>query len=75
MGKLALDAIARRVAATGEPFRTFFDPTELAERLKRMGFKSVEDLGSEEINERYFKGRADGLRVGGRLGRLMSAQL
>jgi methyltransferase (TIGR00027 family) len=75
MGKLALDAIARRVAATGEPFRTFFDPTELTECLNRMGFKSVEDLGSEEINERYFKGRADGLRVGGRLGRLMSAQL
>jgi methyltransferase (TIGR00027 family) len=75
MGRLALDAISRRVAAAGEPFRTFFDPRSLSERLTTIGFHSVETLGATEINARYFKDRDDGLRVGGSLGRLMSAQI
>jgi methyltransferase (TIGR00027 family) len=75
MGRLALDAISRRVAAAGEPFRTFFDSRALSERLTTIGFHSVETLGVEEINARYFKDRDDGLRVGGSLGRLMCAQI
>ncbi|MGD0957345.1 MAG: class I SAM-dependent methyltransferase [Candidatus Acidiferrales bacterium] len=75
VGRMALDAIAKRVEQSGEPFRTFFDPGALIERLKRLGFHGVESLGSEEINARYFKNRADGLRVAGSLGRLMSAEL
>jgi methyltransferase (TIGR00027 family) len=75
LGRLALDAMSRRVAAAGEPFRTYFDPTTLAERLRGMGFHSIEDLGADEINSRYFKDRTDKLRVVGRLGRLMSAEL
>jgi len=72
---VALDAMMWRVAATGEPFRTFFEPAALAERLRGMGFKSIEDLGADEINSRYFKDRADKLRIMGQLGRLMSAEL
>jgi len=75
VGRLALAAISNRVAAAGEPFRTFFEPRALVERMKALGFRRVEDLGSEEINARYFRDRADGLRVGGSLGRLMSAEL
>jgi hypothetical protein len=40
-----------------------------------MGFHSVEDLGAEEINPRYFTDRADKLRVTGSIGHLMSAQV
>lgn len=75
LGRMALDTLSRRVEAAGEPFRTFLDPKALAERMKRIGFRSVEDLGADEINQRYFKDRADGLRVMGELGRLMSATL
>ncbi|MDR3720569.1 MAG: class I SAM-dependent methyltransferase [Candidatus Acidoferrales bacterium] len=75
LGRVALDAMMWRVAATGEPFRTFFEPAALAERLRGMGFKSIEDLGADEINSRYFKDRADKLRIMGQLGRLMSAEL
>ena len=64
----------QRVAAAGEPFRTFFDPAALAERLRAMGFHRLEDLGADEINARYFNNRTDELRVIGRLGRLMSAE-
>ena len=35
----------------------------------------MEDLGADELNARYFHGRADGLRVGGHLGRLMRAEV
>jgi len=39
-----------------------------------MGFRAIEDLGKADINERYFKDRADGLRVPGLLGRFMTAE-
>jgi len=75
LGRIALDAVSRRVARAGEPFRTFFEPAALAERLRGIGFASVEDLGADEINARYFKNRPDKLRIMGRIGRLMSAQV
>jgi methyltransferase (TIGR00027 family) len=74
-GRIALDVVSRRVAAAGEPFRTFFQPADLAERLRGLGFASVEDLGADEINARYFRDRPDKLRIMGRIGRLMSAHV
>ena len=73
VGRIFFDRIASRVAAAGEPFRLFFDPGTLAKKLTATGFRSLEDLGSAELNARYFAGRKDNLRVRGRLGRLMSA--
>ena len=73
-GQLILRAMERRVARAGEPFRTFFAPKELRDELGRMGFRAIEDLGGAELNERYFKNRADGLRVPGVLGRFMTAE-
>jgi methyltransferase (TIGR00027 family) len=70
-GKLAFDALSRRVAAAGEPFRLFFDPGALSERLRSLGFSAVADLAPETINSRYFEHRTDKLRVGA--GHLMSA--
>ena len=60
--RLALKALADRVAAAGEPFQTFFEPSALTSELRPMGFGSFEDLGTEEINARYFSGRSDGLQ-------------
>ncbi len=62
--KSRFDELARRVASAGEPWRSFFDPQLLIADLVAMGFVDVEDNGPEKINERYFKNRADGLRVG-----------
>jgi methyltransferase (TIGR00027 family) len=58
-------AIARSVAALGEPFRSGFDPAALTADLAAMGFGSAEDLGPEDLNQRYFRDRADGLKLGG----------
>ncbi len=66
------DALAKRVAAAGEPFQTFFDPPALTADLKAKGFVQVEDLDGNTLNERYFQGRTDGLRVGS-LAHMMAA--
>ena len=73
--RFIFDAMARRVRKAGEPFRTFFEPGELAGEMTRMGFHATEDLGGAEVNARYFSGRTDGLRVPGILGRLISARV
>jgi methyltransferase (TIGR00027 family) len=69
--QLAFDSLASRVQLAGEPFRLFFTPAEVAAELG--GFQMIEDLGSAEINARYFEGRSDGLRVLGSVGHLLSA--
>jgi hypothetical protein len=43
--------------------------------LLGLGFHGIEDLGADEINARFFARRSDKLRVVGRLGRLMSAEV
>ena len=63
--RAVFDAVAARVADAGEPWRTTFLPQTLGPRLGRLGFAQVEDAGGDELNARYFAGRADGLRVGG----------
>jgi methyltransferase (TIGR00027 family) len=72
MRRVLVRAVMSRVAAAGEPWKSFFDPRELAAELRALGFRQLEDLGPDELNARFFRERADGLRVGG-LGRLMSA--
>jgi methyltransferase (TIGR00027 family) len=66
------DAMAARVSAAGEPWRTFFAPGDLERDLRGLGFAEVCDLGGEEINARYFARRQDRLAVGS-LGRLVWA--
>lgn len=73
--RIALDALSRRVAKAGEPFQLFFEPAELARTLQEIGFREIEDLGSPEINARYFSNRSDTLRVAGAVGRLMCARV
>jgi methyltransferase (TIGR00027 family) len=71
----ALDALASRVAAAGEPFQLFFDPSELARELQTKAFAFVEDSDTPAINSRYFAGRADGLQVNGGFAHLLSARV
>jgi methyltransferase (TIGR00027 family) len=58
------EALAARLAAIGEPWRSSFDPGELDQALRRAGFGQVEDWDGAALNARYFAGRADGLEVG-----------
>jgi methyltransferase (TIGR00027 family) len=71
--RIAVAAVARRVANTGEPFQLSFEPAEMDEFLRERGFKQIEQLGSAEMNERYFRGRMDGLNIAGSAGRIVAA--
>jgi methyltransferase (TIGR00027 family) len=62
--KLIFDLMAERVRAAGEPWIGFFEPTDLVEKLRALGFAAIEDLDGGTINRRYFANRADRLRVG-----------
>jgi methyltransferase (TIGR00027 family) len=73
--QLALDALASRVAAAGEPFHLFFDPAALAAQVRQLGFRHLEDLDPADLNSRYFRDRADGLSIRGRAGHLLSARV
>jgi len=69
--RMAHDALAMRVQLAGEPFRLFFTPAQIATELAAFG--KIEDLGSAEINARYFQGRSDRLGLKGSGGRLLCA--
>jgi methyltransferase (TIGR00027 family) len=75
--KARFDVIAARAASAGEPWLTFFEPAQLAERLRSLGFGNVRDLDADDLNRRYFSGRGDGLRIAGvaRLGRIVRAEV
>jgi len=55
-----MHGIARRV---GEPMKSGFEPSQLAEMLQGLGFVLAENLSPEEIGKRYFGGRTDHLRA------------
>jgi methyltransferase (TIGR00027 family) len=57
------DRLAGRVAAAGEPFRLFFTPEEMEQEVQRAGFRRMKQVDSDGLNEIYFQGRADGLKL------------
>jgi methyltransferase (TIGR00027 family) len=63
VGRIAFEALAGRVARAGEPFKLFFSPDTLEAELRVAGFERLEQLDYGQINERYFKDRADGLKL------------
>jgi methyltransferase (TIGR00027 family) len=71
--QLAFDSLASRVHLAGEAFQLFFTPARVAAELA--AFYDLEDLGSPELNQRYFANRTDDLRLMGTAGRLVSAWL
>lgn len=72
--RVAARLMEQRVARAGEPFQSSFLPQKLATRLRQLGFRSILDLGQEEVNARYFHGRSDRLRIYSNRGHLLSAE-
>ena len=50
-----------RAAKAGEPWRTFFLPTDLEARLHAVGFSQVTFLSPAASQEQYYAGRPDDL--------------
>jgi methyltransferase (TIGR00027 family) len=74
VGRVAFERVAERVAAAGEPFRLLFTPETMEAELRGAGFTRMEQLDYEQLNQRYFLDRADGLKLSPvRLGMLAAA--
>jgi methyltransferase (TIGR00027 family) len=71
--QLARDSLSARVEQAGEPFQLFFTPEEAVRELA--AFSLIEDLGTPELNARYFPNRTDHLKLRGSSGRILSAWL
>ncbi len=68
------DGLAHRVARSGEPFQSCFVPEDLVILLRGLGFNHIDDHSPQQLDDQYFQGRNDGLRMG-RLARLLVARM
>lgn len=71
--QLARDSRSYRAGLAGENFKLFFTPAEIAAELRAFGYR--EDLGTAELNARYFSGRTDPLRLIGEAPRIVCSWL
>lgn len=64
LARMVYNQFAKRVAAAGEPWISFFLPDDLRALLQRCGFARIEDFGADELTARYLLNRDDGLTLG-----------
>jgi methyltransferase (TIGR00027 family) len=62
--RLDHEALAAQARASGEPWQSAFEPVALADELRTLGFRAVQDVSPEALDARYLAHRADGLSVG-----------
>ena len=55
--------LAERSAQGGEPWLSYFTPTDMEEIFRQVGCKGLEHFGAAEATARYLQGRTDGSRV------------
>ncbi len=72
--RLVFRLLSYKMAVIGEPWQTFFDPDQLENDLRAIGFTQLEGLEPEDINALFFNNRTDKLIMGS-FGRLMKAQI
>jgi methyltransferase (TIGR00027 family) len=57
-----LEMSSRGASASGTPFISFYSPAEMLDVARDAGFRDVRHVSSGALADRYFAGRADGLR-------------
>ncbi|MFF7644492.1 SAM-dependent methyltransferase [Streptomyces canus] len=60
--KPQLAAAVRGARAAGTPFLSFFRPAEILALARESGFREARHVPVEELDQRYFRGRTDGVR-------------
>jgi methyltransferase (TIGR00027 family) len=58
------EAAERGARASGTPFLSFFTPEEMLKLTREAGFQRAYCVSGADLAQRYFAGRADGLRPG-----------
>ncbi|MGA7675694.1 MAG: class I SAM-dependent methyltransferase [Rhizomicrobium sp.] len=61
----AMQMLAARTDAVGEPFRTAFKPDEIKNALLALGFNRIVDMDATALNARYCSGRDDAFALRG----------
>jgi methyltransferase (TIGR00027 family) len=57
-----LERAAQGARASGTPFISFFTPAQMLALARETGFSDVRHVSAADLTQRYFAGRADGLR-------------
>jgi len=73
MMRIAMEQVGAQLAERGEPWKSFFEPAALADKLATLGFSHSHTRAPDELNRRYLADRVDGLHIGPIPGRLMLA--
>lgn len=55
-------SIEQAARASGTPFISFFRPDEIQALAIESGFRAAEHISADDLNDRYFANRTDGLR-------------
>lgn len=69
----ALEMAARGASASGTPFISFFTPAQMLALATEAGFSNAYHVSADELTQRYFAGRTDGLRPPGNAEELLIA--
>ncbi|HXA47747.1 MAG TPA: SAM-dependent methyltransferase [Burkholderiaceae bacterium] len=64
MERVVINLVATRVAERGEPWKTYFEPDLLAEKLHSLGFKIAHNVSRDALSQRYLSNRVDDLSLG-----------
>jgi methyltransferase (TIGR00027 family) len=73
--RVAMTQMTAQFAARGEPWKSFFEPEDLAKMLEAEGFNDSQTWTPEALNQRYLAQRTDGLHLGATPTRLVLARV
>lgn len=59
-----MEFVMKRAGEAGTPFLSLFSPTEILAMAKEAGFKSSHYVSANDLFQRYFANRSDGLNAG-----------
>ena len=61
--RIGLQMAEKGAKAAGTPFISFFAPPEILAMAREAGFREARHVSAADLNQRYFAGRPDGLRL------------
>lgn len=62
--RASMEFVMKRAAESGTPFLSLFSPPEILAMAKKAGFKRSQFVSGNDLYQRYFANRPDGLRAG-----------
>lgn len=62
--RAVMEFVMKKTSEAGTPFLSLFSPTEILDLAKEAGFRMSQYVSGEDIYQKYFADRTDGLRAG-----------